>query len=69
MSVTSAACDGAVPRHGFEELPCPGHREWQDQPVRLGEVQRLLGRLSGGALITQVAAFPLPGQLSGGGAR
>jgi hypothetical protein len=45
-----------APRQRFEELPCAGHREWQDQPVRLGEVQRLFGCLLGRVLITQVAA-------------
>jgi hypothetical protein len=42
---------------GLEQFPGAGHRERQDQPVRLGEVQRLLDTAARArALVAQVAA-------------
>src|SRR2546421_455711 len=41
---------------GREQLPRAGHREWQDQPVRFGQVKRLLDGCPRRALVAQVLA-------------
>ena len=43
-------------RQGLHQLPCAGHRERQDQPVRLGEAERALDSRARRTLVTQLAA-------------
>ena len=44
---------GLMRRQRLEELARTGHRERQDQPVRLGQGQRPVGRLAGRALVAE----------------
>ena len=43
---TQRGVRGLMPRQGLQELPEAGHRERQDQPVRLGQGEGTLGGLA-----------------------
>ena len=52
---------GLVRRQRLQQLPGAGHRERQDQPVRLGEGQRAFGGLVRRALVAELTVGE-PGQ-------